>query len=455
MRECLRIEPDLWQLDVLGALTTHGMVALKACKGPGKTCVLAWAVWWWLATRAHCNIIVMSITGKNLQDNLWSEMARWQKASPFLAKAFNLKGDRVEANGYEKTWWCSARSFPQDADKTQQANTLAGLHGKHPMAVLDEVGDYPEGVVVAAEGIFANDVEARLLVAGNPTRSDGPLGRIFEKDRQRWFLLEITGDPDDPRRAPRVSIDWARQQIALWGADSDFCRVNIFGKFPKKQADKLLGPDDCQAAATRVIPVTLYQYDAKVLGVDVARSGDDRTVITLRQGRVMFKPKILRVPDLMVVCGVVADTANTHKVKKIFVDQVGMGAGVVDRLREVGYVVEGVEAGGGAYEPQRFRRKRDELWWKTAEWVKGGGCIPDDPDLIRELCAPTHKFGSDGRVEVESKTDMKKRLGMSPDIADSLCLTFSSPVPSELPVDVDFGDSRGGVVHDYNPFEVA
>lgn len=456
VREVFGAEPDPWQARALEALPHNPRLALKACKGPGKTTFLAWVGWWCLSLHVDSQGIALSITKDNLKQNLWKELAVWYDRAPFLQSAFEVGAEKITSRERPKTWWLLARSFAQDSDRTQQANTIAGLHGKTPFVLLDEVGDFPEGVVVAAEAIFTNPVDAHLVVAGNPTRTDGPLYRIFTVDRASWWLLEITGDPDDPDRAPRIDIEEARRQIKLWGWESDYVRVNIRGLFPRTQSDKLLGADECQAAAQRVIDPAQYQYEPKVVGVDVARSTQgDRTVITLRQGRVCFKQKVLRVRDLMVVCGNVAHVCHEHEVTAIFVDSIGMGGGVADRLRELGFPAVDVNVGLNPLEPLQYERLRDEIWWKTAEWVKGGGCIPDDPDLIRELCAPTYKRKSDGRLQVEAKDETKKRLGYSPDLADSLGLTFAMPVAGIIPEDQEIEEPkrRGRIVSEYRPFD--
>jgi hypothetical protein len=447
---------DEWQREVLQALLTSPRAALQACKGPGKSCLLSWVIWWFLATRPHANIIACSITRDNLKDGLWKELALWLGCSPMLDHFFQLTAERIFAKSAKETWWCSARGFPANADQTQQADTIAGLHAEHVMVVLDEVGSYPQGVLDAAQGIFANEVDATLLVAGNPTDVDGPLYRMVTAERSHWWIKSIDGDPENPNRAPRVSIENARRLIDLWGRDSDVVRVNVLGLFPKKGGDKLLSLEDCEKAAARALPQGVYQYDAKVVGVDVARSENatgDSTVITLRQGRVCFKQKEVRVADLMVVAGHVAHIANTHKPRAIFVDQTGMGGGVVDRLREVGFAVLGVESGGtqSLLEPGRFKRKRDEMWWLMADWIKSGGCIPNDPELIRQLVAPKVSFTSDGKMELESKDKMKARGIDSPDKADSLAFTFAMPVAAQLPADVDFLEGENKVVSDYNP----
>jgi phage terminase large subunit len=150
VRQVFGAIPDEWQADALRAIPANPRVGMSACKGPGKSCVLAWTIWWFIYTREDAQVMCTSITGDNLKDNLWKELSVWYSKSPMLQRAFEVRGERIIHRERPKTWWVSARTWAQNADPTQQANTLAGFHGAHVMVVLDEMGDYPDGVVVAA-----------------------------------------------------------------------------------------------------------------------------------------------------------------------------------------------------------------------------------------------------------------------------------------------------------------
>ena len=468
VREVCKDEPDPWQLDALRALPMRKKLALKACKGPGKTRYLAWVIWWWLATRWHSNVVAMSITGDNLRDNLWAELARVQEQSEFLTKYFEHKGEKIEARAHPKTWWCSARSFPQNADKSQQANTIAGMHGIHPLIVCDEVGDYPDGVVVASEGIFANDVEAKLVIAGNPTKTEGPLYRVCTRDRYDWWVKEITGDPDDPNRATRISMEWARKMIKDWGRDNPWVMVNVFGQFPPQQSNKLLGPDDVNTAMERVLVEQEFSQDPIVFGLDVARFGDNESVLFRRQGRMAFTPRMWRELDLMSLSDQVMQEVVLHQPQAIFVDATGVGGGVVDRLRQLGASVVPVDFGGAPMDT-RFADRRSEMWWLMADWVKKGGMLPQDSQLRNELLTPNFDFTSSGKItkfKLEGKKELRKRGVESPDRADGLALTFAAPVlhhmglmqsitggrPSQWEQSARTNKIRGGTDGDWDPF---
>ncbi|MBK9446193.1 MAG: terminase [Betaproteobacteria bacterium] len=185
-------------------------------------------------------------------------------------------------------------------------------------------------------------------------------------------------------------------------------------------------------AQRRQLPPEEHAQEAVVLGVDVARYGDDRSVVAVRQGRRCFPFRVWRGLDLMTLAGNVARVMDELKPHATFVDQTGIGSGVVDRLRQLGRRVVGVEFGGTPYSEgvggAQFLNRRAEMWWAMAEWVKTGQ-LPATPELIGELTAPTYSFGNAaGRLQLESKEDMKKRGLPSPDLADALALTFAEPV---------------------------
>jgi hypothetical protein len=437
VRDNFAAEPDAWQVTALEAVARSPRVALNACKGPGKSCGEAWAILWFLATRVDAQVICTSITADNLRDGLWKELALWHSKSPFLQRCFDVRGERIVSRERPKTWWVSARSWSQSADPTKQASTLAGFHGRHILIVLDEVGSYPEGVFAAAEAIFANEHcdEAKLLVGGNPESVDGPLYRIASKDRARWVVIHVTGDPDDPKRSPRISIVWAQQQIDDWGRDNDWVRVNVLGLFPKVSSDKLLGPDDITLAEKRTVSDADYLCEPIIFGLDVARFGSDRSVLYKRQGPVLFTPDVWRGLDgnqlgdrVAVILG-----RQSRRPDAVFVDAGGPGASAVDRLRHLGWgdILLPIDFGGSALDT-KFANLKAEMAWKAADWVKKLGCLPQgDGELASELCAPKIRFKTVGKRTVfvlESKEELKARGVPSPDKADALGLTFAAPV---------------------------
>ena len=446
VRDVFRAEPDRWQDIVLEAVPDNPRGALKASKGPGKSTVLAWIGWWFLCCFPHPKGAATSISGDNLKDGLWAEFAKWQVRSELTKQAFTHTSERIFANDHPKTWFFSARTWPRDASTEKQADTLAGFHGDFVMFLVDESGGIPRAVFAAAEAGLANAGEegrkAWLWQAGNPTDTQGPLYDACTRERHLWFVFEISGDPDDPNRAPRISKQWAREQIAKYGRDDPWVRVNVFGKFPLGQSNVLVAVDDATKASKRNLMAAEYRYAPRVLGVDVARFGGDRTVLFPRQGKVAFRPEVLRSRDTMQVAGQVVRIIDSWRPHQVFVDAIGVGAGVVDRLRELGHdMVIGVESSSSPTQP-RYLNLRAEMWDKMATWVRTEASTPDDPELIRELTAPTYKYNSEGLLVLEKKDDIKKRLGFSPDKADGLALTFAYDVATPDPALEDAATAR-------------
>lgn len=433
-REVLNAEPDDWQMECLQAAVsgTHNRFALKACKGPGKSTLLAWVMWWFMATRPMPKIVATSISADNLRDNLWTELAKWQMQSDLLKAAFEWTEDRVYERQHRETWFMSARSWPKSASTEQMADTLAGIHADHVLFVLDESGGIPPAVMATAEGGLANvdkgeGREAMLWQAGNPTDVTGALYEACVRHRALWWVKEITADPEDPRRAKRVSKEWAQQLIDKYGREHPWVLVNVMGKFPPGQSNALIAADVAGEAARRRVAAAEYDQDPKILGVDVARFGDDETVIAMRQGAVAYRMKTFRGISLMETAGQVAMAIEKHRPAAVFIDSTGVGGGVVDRLKELGHRVTGIEFGSKSLK-RGFLNRRAEMWGAMTDWLKERGAIPDDPELLSELPGPTYKFRSDGALQLEAKEDMKKRGLPSPNRADALALTFAMPV---------------------------
>lgn len=462
VRELFHVEPDVFQLEALQAFPTTPRIAMKACKGPGKTAVLAWLCWNFLLTRPSPNIAATSITGDNLDDNLWKEMAKWQSRSELLQRTFDWTRTRISIKGeLAPVWWMSARKWARSADASQQADTLAGLHADYVMIVLDESGGIPDAVMSAADAIFASCVEGHVVQAGNPTMLEGPLYRAATVERALWHVIEITGDPDDPRRCARVSVEWARQQIEKYGREHPWVLVNVFGKFPPASFNALLGPEDVTAAMGRHLREEQYAFAAKVLGVDVARFGNDSSVLFPRQGLAAFAPKQWRNLRSDEGAGRVALAEDEFGADAVFVDDTGgFGAGWIDALVLLNRSPVGVNFSSKALEEGRFYNRRAEMYWKAAEWVKQGGALPNVPELVAEATASTYTFRN-GKILVEEKDQVKMRLGRSPDYWDAFVLTFAAPVQKRARTVEDALKERlammgvgprTGVVHDYDPY---
>ncbi len=427
VQELFGVTPDAWQHDVLEAFPHNQRLAMKACKGPGKSCVLAWLIWNFLLTRYQPKIAVTSITADSLSDTLWSELAKWQQKSQLLQSVFTWTKTRIFAKEFPETWFVSARPWSRSADASQQGNTLAGLHADYILFVLDESGGIPEAVMAAAEAALSSCKEGHIVQAGNPTHLAGPLYRACTTERRLWHVTEITSDPDDPKRTPRVSIEWAREQIEKYGRDNPFVLVNVFGKFPPSSLNALIGPDEVRASMQRDYKPQDFNSNARVLGIDVARMGDDSSVIFPRQGLQAFNPIIYRGIDGTQGANLAARKWKDWEADGCFIDDTGgFGASWIDNLRRIGFSPIGVHFAQKADNPRYFN-KRSEMMFEFVQWIKDGGALPDNPELLAALTQTTYTFKGD-KLIIEPKDDVKAKLGYSPDICDAAMLTFASPI---------------------------
>ena len=471
VREEFGAEPDAWQLEALRLFPHHERIAMKAAKGPGKTTVLAWLLLNFLATRPHAKVAATSITGDNLHTNLWPEIAKWHGRSAFCRETFVWMKTRIEHRYHPETWFAVARTWPKTADAQQQADALAGFHADYVLFVLDESGGIPQAVMTTAEAVLASGVECKVIQAGNATHTTGPLYRACTVDRALWQLVTINGDPDSPTRSPRIKLDWARQQIASYGRDNPWVMVNVLGEFPPSSINALLGVEEVERAMRRHLRPDAYDWAQKRIGVDVARFGDDRTVIFPRQGLAAFRPVIMRQQRTTTIAARVARAEMQWRTRGtgdvlILIDDTGhWGHGAVDALITAGRPVVPVIASDRSSN-KRFRTVRDEILFEAAMWVKKGGALPLIPEMIPELTEPTYTYLG-GQLLVESKDQVKARLGYSPDLFDALAQTFALP---DAPADVaaalqgdrhhaktDFDpyalEGPGTVDVDFNPFE--
>jgi phage terminase large subunit len=430
------LTPDAWQLETLRAFADpkQQRISLQACAGPGKTAVLAWCAWNFLSCYGqrgeHPKGAAVSITSDNLNDNLWVELAKWQGRSEFLKQAFTWNRERIFATDHPETWFFSARSWPKSASPEEQGKTLSGYHSKFVLFEIDESGAIPMTVARAGEQALSNCVFGKLLQAGNPISLEGMLYAAATTYAHLWTVIRITGDPDDPKRSPRIDLEWARRQIETYGRDNPWVMSYILGKFPPSSLNSLLGPEDVQAAMSRDVPSEAYTWAQCRLGVDVARYGDDRTVIFARQGKRAFEPVVMRhARDSAVstdIATMVLAQQQIRHAQAIIMDATGgWAAGASDVLKATGKDAVNVQFHKPSFD-QRYKNRRAEMWFAMAEWVKAGGGLPKIQELIAELSTPTYTFVN-GKFQLEPKEQVKERMGRSPDLADALALTFGIP----------------------------
>ena len=463
VKDHFQAEPDAWQARGLLAFVNNEekimRICLSACAGPGKSTLLAWCGWLFLSCYGekgeHPKGAVVAVTQDNLRDNLWPELSKWQQRSEFLRTHFTWTKEKIYSNDFPETWFLSARSFAKTANAEEQGRTLSGIHSKYVLFLIDESGDIPPTVLKSAEQALstADKKFARILQAGNPTSHEGMLYAAQTKLAEDWYVIKITGDPDDPERSPRIDINWAAEQIALYGRDDPWVKSYILGEFPESGINTLLTLEEVDRAMSRTVPEDSIKYSQKRLGIDVARFGLDSTVIVPRQGLVMFKYVTMRDARTNDIAARVMNAKAKWGSEIEFIDGTGgYGGGVVDALLQAGQLPHEIHFSGKPSDP-RFFNKRAEMWFDMAEWIKRGGCLYNCSSLKKELVAPTYSF-KNGKFILESKEQLKKRLGFSPDRGDALGLTFALPdMPAkESPYKI-LQDQRSGLRSEWNPFK--
>lgn len=464
VRDNFGVEPDAWQIEALercgGPEQPRRRLGMKACTGPGKSAVLSWIGWHRLSCFGdigeHPKGAALSGEGRdNLRDNLWAELSKWQQRSSYLKAMFTWTKERIYANHHSETWFLSARSYANDADPEAIGRSLSGLHSRYPFVLLDETGAMPVTVGRKAEQIFTGGcVDGLIAAAGNPTSTTGLLYYICVNARGQYHVVTVTADPDDPKRTPRVDIEHAREQIALLGRENPWIMATILGLFPPQGFNALLGIEEVEAAMAKHYSEDKYKFAQKRLGIDVARFGDDRTVIFPRQGLAAFKPVEMQGVRTTDIAARVMMAKEKWGSEVELIDDTGhWGHGVIDNLIAAGYSPIDVQFHAPALD-SRYKNRRAEMWLGMAEWVKRGGALPNIPSLIAELTMPTYTF-MNGKLMLEDKDLIKKRLGRSPDLADALALTFAIPdAPSmNSPQGRQHSNkNRKSMPDDYDPF---
>lgn len=452
--------PDKWQAEALAVFPSQDddkkRLSLQACAGPGKSALIAIMAWNFLTCYVskgeHPKGAAVSVTWDNLQDNLWPEMAKWMKRSEFLMRSFEWTKTRIFARDHPETWFLSARSWPKTANADQQGATLSGMHARYVAFFIDESGEIPTTVLKAAEQALSNCEWGKIVQAGNPTSHEGMLYTAATVLRSLWYIISITGDPDDKDRSPRIDIEWAKEQIRLYGRDDPWVMSYILGKFPPSSINSLLSPEEVQEAQARHLRSDEFDFAQKRIGVDIARDGDDRTVIFPRQGRASFRPAIMRNSRPAEVAARVALAQVRWNAEHIFLDDTGGWAGgVYDQLQLAGHSAIPINFSGKAIDP-RYHNKRAEMWFEMAKWVKMGGALPRLSELVPELSMPQYTFRN-ARFLLEPKENIKKRLGTSPDLADALALTFALPEVAATHTALPVSAASQRMTMDYDPFE--
>lgn len=439
--------PRGWQRETLQEITKHIKAndlraANKAMlemwrsadasgRGIGKSALVSMLTLWFLSTRLGSTVIVTANTEQQLRSRTMAELGKWcalavnshwWEVTAMSVRPAEWFGEMVKRDlkvdlGY---WYAQAQLWSEE-----NPDAFAGIHNHHGvMLIMDEASGIPKPIWTVSEGFFTEPIPDRYwFVFSNPRRNSGAFFECFHRDRNFWRCRNI-----DSRTVEGTDKGTFDKIIAQYGEDSDEARVEVKGEFPNKGSNQFIGKDTVYAAQTReVIP---DPGSPLVMGVDVARFGEDKSVIAFRKGRdarIIPWEKFKGI-DTVQLSSRVAELAGKLNPAAIFVDGNGVGGGVVDNLKAWGYKVIEVQMGSSPNDPATYYNKRVEIWGRMREWLMTGA-IPSDSDLATDLISPEYSYHPvSNKIQLEGKDHMKSRGLASPDSAEALAMTFAQPV---------------------------
>ena len=401
--------------------------AVASGHGIGKSALTAWCVNFIMSTRPLSRGTVTANTSAQLESKTWAEIAKWTKRS-ITGHWFNVSTGRGSMKmhhiDHKEEWYCHAQTC-----REENSESFAGQHAVTATSfyIFDEASAVPDKIWEVAEGGLT-DGEPMFFVFGNPTRNTGKFRECFKKQRHRWDNKQI-----DSRSVKITNKRQIQEWIDDWGEDSDFVRVRVKGDFPRAGTKQFIPGDIVEAASGKEVHSSVYQDRVKILGVDIAREGDDQTVFIKRQGTVAYDLEKFRELTAQSVAGRIAETIKSWQPDRVFIDKGNTGSAIYDLLVEWGYrdVVTAVNFGSKADKNEDYANKRVEMWGKCRDWLENGACIPPDSELYDDLVGPEYDFTSREQLILEPKKAMKARGLASPDCGDALALTFAYPVYKE------------------------
>jgi phage terminase large subunit len=413
----------LWrrQRDIARSVARHPRTAVRSGHKIGKSIAAVVIALWWALTRKRGRVVLTAPAYHQVRNILWPELTRIYRKSRFPV------GGTLHRNPSAGLELPGGRAiFCISTDKPEK---MAGLSGAEILFIIDEASGFPEALW---EPVFGNMAGGgRLLALGNPTQLSGPFYEAFTTKREFWETLHVSSEESPNVLAGEVVVpglatrEWVEEKKREWGEKSAAYQVRVAGNFPSQGDNAVIPLENVQDAVRRWAETAAEGL--LHIGVDVARYGDDESVVQPRRGKKALEPHVFQGLDNVDLAGqvlrIVRALRHPGEKPRVKIDVVGNGSGVVDILRRERNELEVIPINvAEAATAEGFHRLRDQLWFGCGDWLKEGGAIPDDPKLFSELVAPTYFFDARGRQEVEEKEAVKRRLRRSPDRADALCL---------------------------------
>lgn len=388
---------------------------------------------WLMSTRPNARGVITASTSVQLESKTWAEIQKWARRSAtghwfeITTGKGSMRMKHIEAPESSR---CDAQTC-----REENSEAFAGLHAADSTAfyIFDESSAVPDSINEVSEGGMTDGAPMKFAF-GNPTRNSGWFYECFNGQAHRWGTRQI-----DSRQVAITNKAQLAEWVQDFGEDSDFVKVRVRGVFPSASSLQFISRDDVAIAMFRDDPAP-DRGEAAIVGVDVARFGDDQTVLRTRIGRDArgIKPIRLRGADTMQVASRVAEHVNYLRSLglrvHLFIDGGGVGGGVVDRLRQLGFNPVEVQFGGKAEDVRKYANKRAEIYGRLKDWLKVG-VIERDEMLVTDLTGVEYSFNPRDQIQLERKESMKARGLNSPDDGDALALTFAHPVAIAMPAE--------------------
>lgn len=425
-----------YQGDILGAVAEHRRVAVRSLHGVGKTTTAALLVLWFAVTRDAAGIDWKAITTagawRQLERYLWPEIRLWARRLHFERlgrRPFDERNELLQLS-------LNLRHGSAFAVASTDAALIEGAHAASILYLFDESKAIAPDIFDAAEGAFVGRGDIFAFAGSTPGT---PTGRFYDIHARKpgledWHCLHVT--LEQAVAAGRVSQAWAAQRARQWGEASALYQNRVLGEFASSDEDSVIPLAWVEAAIERwqaYADATSDFGPLTHLGVDVARSGSDKTVLALRHGDIVSELRRFSHADTMTTAGWAAGILRAHPGARAVVDVIGLGAGVFDRLREqqlaaVAFNASGASTGSDRSGELEFLNARAAAWWHLRELLDPAYsptlALPPDDRLVGDLTAPSWRLTSSGRLVIESKDDLRKRLGRSTDAADAVVQAF-------------------------------
>jgi len=441
--EILDVKPWAKQQEIMFSVRDNKKTAVRSCHGVGKSFIAGNTILWFLYSFAPSIVLSTAPTWRQVEKLIWKEVrSSYRKAKVDLGG--NLLPKSPEIQIVQDEWYAAGLS-------TNDPNRFQGFHESNILVVVDEAAGVPEDIFEGIEGVLTSE-HSRLLLLGNPTEIGGTFYKAFQTpgwnriaispyDTPNFTMYGIKEDDiadgtweeklTGPLPFPKlITPDWVADKYRSWGPTSPAYQARAKGQFPSGADDTVIPLAWVEAAMERW--EDMPEETPIELGIDVARFGSDSSVIAPRKGYKIVELKIISKHDTMEVAGISIERYHYYEATHIKVDVIGIGAGVVDRLNEQGYPVTGINVSQSPIDKERFCNLRSELWWNLREMLDPDPAknptpigLPPDDELLFELSSVKYRYNSNGQIQIESKKDMKKRLGRSPDRADAVVLAFA------------------------------